>query len=67
MDLLNLLLKRKKYRMITLHTINNEPIFVVEVRGLLFWHVVKSFESDDAVYARNCAEELLDTLNEEIL
>lgn len=53
--------------MITLHTINDEPIFVVEVRGLLFWHVVKSFESDDAVYARNCAEELLDTLNEEIL
>lgn len=67
MDLLNLILKRKKYRMITLRTINDEPIFVVEVRGLLFWHVVKSFESDDAVYARNCAEELLDTLNEEIL
>ena len=40
MDLLNLILKRKKYRMITLHTINDEPIFVVEVRGLLFLSLI---------------------------
>lgn len=53
------------YRIMVDHT-NGRPAFIVEVRGLLCWHTVKVFDSVDVEYARNCAYELLDMLNEEI-
>jgi len=54
------------YRMIVDTMSYQHTAFIVEVRGLLKWHVVKIFISDDAEYARNCAQELLEMLEEEI-
>lgn len=44
----------------------NQPMFIIEVRGLFQWHTVKVFTSNDIDYARNCAYELLDKLEEKI-
>ena len=38
------------------------PAYIVEVQGLLSWHTVKVFVSDDTEYAKNCATELLEML-----
>lgn len=43
------------------------PAYIVEVQGLLSWHTVKVFISDDTEYAKNCATELLEMLEEEII
>lgn len=55
------------YRMTTDKSTYSHPAFIVEVQGLFSWHTVKTFVSDDAVYARNCATELLELLEEEII
>ena len=36
------------------------------MKYLFFWITVKSFEGEDEEWARMCAEELLDKLNEEL-
>lgn len=69
----------KKYRIKTVEvvavcdTYNNEETtsmpeticYVVQVKGTLFWHDVKEFvDFNDPDYAKQCAEELLEKLNE---
>lgn len=55
------------YRMTTDKTSYKYPAYIVEVQGLLSWHTVKVFVSDDTEYAKNCATELLEMLEEEII
>lgn len=55
------------YRMTTDTSTYKYPAYIVEVQGLLSWHTVKTFISDDDVYAKNCATELLEMLEEEII
>lgn len=55
------------YRMTTDKTSYKYPAYIVEVQGLLSWHTVKVFISDDTEYAKNCATELLEMLEEEII
>ncbi len=70
MNLFDFIRKRDQkigtYRMITTYTPNGNKMFIVEVCGIISWHTIKVFVSNDADYARNCAQELLDTLNEKI-
>lgn len=40
--------------------------FIVQVKFLFFWINVKEFIDEDIKYSRNCAEDLLDKLVEEI-
>ena len=40
--------------------------FIVQVKFLFFWIKVKEFIDEDIEYSRNCAEDLLDKLVEEI-
>ena len=40
--------------------------FIVQVKFLFFWINVKKFIDQDTEYAKNCAEDLLDKLVEEI-
>ena len=40
--------------------------FIVQVKFLFFWINVKKFIDEDIEYSRNCAEDLLDKLVEEI-
>lgn len=40
--------------------------YLVQVLGFTHWHTVKVFKSDDEEYARNCAYELLEMLEEDI-
>ena len=40
--------------------------FIVQVKFLFFWINVKEFIDEDIEYSRNCAEDLLDKLVEEI-
>ena len=40
--------------------------FIVQVKFLFFWINVKKFIDEDTEYSRNCAEDLLDKLVEEI-
>lgn len=40
--------------------------FIVQVKFLFFWVNVKKFIDEDTEYSRNCAEDLLDKLVEEI-
>ena len=40
--------------------------FIVQVKFLFFWINVKEFIDEDTEYSRNCAEDLLDKLVEEI-
>lgn len=54
------------YRITTDTVSYNHPAYIVEVRGLVKWHTVKVFVSDDAEYTKNCAEELLEMLEEKI-
>lgn len=54
------------YRIINDCVTYDKTAFIVQVNGLMGWHNVKTFVSDDVHYARLCAEELLDMLNEEI-
>lgn len=62
----NWIAKIGTYRIISDYISYEYPAFIVEVRGLLKWHTVKVCVSDDVDYARNCAHELLDMLEEEI-
>lgn len=40
--------------------------FIVQVKFLFFWINVKEFIDEDTEYSKNCAEDLLDKLIEEI-
>lgn len=40
--------------------------FIVQVKFLFFWINVKEFIDKDTEYSKNCAEDLLDKLVEEI-
>lgn len=40
--------------------------FIVQVKFLFFWINVKEFIDEDIEYSKNCAEDLLDKLAEEI-
>lgn len=40
--------------------------FIVQVKFLFFWINVKEFIDEDIEYSKNCAEDLLDKLIEEI-
>ena len=40
--------------------------FIVQVKFLFFWINVKKFIDEDTEYSKNCAEDLLDKLIEEI-
>lgn len=40
--------------------------FIVQVKFLFFWVNVKKFIDEDTEYSKNCAEDLLDKLVEEI-
>ena len=40
--------------------------FIVQVKFLFFWINVKEFIDEDTEYSRNCAEDLLEKLVEEI-
>lgn len=40
--------------------------FIVQVKFLFFWINVKEFIDEDTEYSRNCAEDLLDKLVEDI-
>lgn len=40
--------------------------FIVQVKFLFFWINVKEFIDEDIEYSRNCAEDLLEKLVEEI-
>lgn len=40
--------------------------FIVQVKFLFFWIDVKKFIDEDTEYSKNCAEDLLDKLVEEI-
>lgn len=55
------------FRMTTDVSTYKYPAYIVEVQGLLSWYTVKTFISDDSVYAKNCATELLELLEEEII
>ncbi len=54
------------YRIITDRISYKNPAFIVEVRGLLWWHIVKVFTDEDERYAHLCATELLENLQETI-
>lgn len=51
------------YRLTTDIFCYEEPLFIVEVRGILFWHIVKTFHSKEWHQAYASAQELLDLLN----
>lgn len=55
------------YRMTTDRTSYKYPAYIVEVQGIISWHIVKVFISDDAEYAKNYAMELLELLEEKII
>ena len=40
--------------------------FIVQIKFIFFWINVKEFIDEDTEYSRNCAEDLLDKLVEEI-
>lgn len=40
--------------------------FIIQVKFLFFWINVKKFIDEDIEYSKNCAEDLLDKLVEEI-
>lgn len=40
--------------------------YAVQMKHLFLWITVKSFQDEDEEWARMCAEELLDKLNEEL-
>lgn len=40
--------------------------YAVQMKYLFLWITVKSFQDEDEEWARMCAEELLDKLNEEL-
>lgn len=40
--------------------------FIIQVKFLFFWINVKKFIDEDTEYSKNCAEDLLDKLVEEI-
>lgn len=40
--------------------------FIVQVKFLFFWINVKKFIDEDTEYSKNCAEDLLDKLVEDI-
>lgn len=40
--------------------------FIIQVKFLFFWINIKKFIDEDTEYSRNCAEDLLDKLVEEI-
>ena len=40
--------------------------FIVQVKFLFFWTNVKKFIDEDTEYSKNCAEDLLDKLVEDI-
>ena len=40
--------------------------FIVQVKFLFFWINIKEFIDEDIEYSRNCAEDLLDKLVEDI-
>lgn len=42
------------------------PKYKVQVRIMLIWITIKSFVDSDSDYAKNCANELQDKLNEKI-
>lgn len=42
------------------------PKYKIQVKVLFVWVTVKSFVDMDTEYAKNCAEELQDKLNEKI-
>lgn len=46
--------------------VSNITYFIVQVKFLFFWINVKEFIDEDNEYSRNCAEDLLDKLVEEI-
>lgn len=51
---------------VTNEWIGPHTYFIVQVKFLWFWITVKEFVDEDPDYAKNCAEELLDKLVEEI-
>lgn len=54
------------YRVVTDSHSYKYPAFIVQVRGVLWWHNVKTFISDDTEYAKICAYELLEVLEDNI-
>ena len=46
--------------------VSNVTYFIVQVKFLFFWINVKEFIDEDTEYSKNCAEDLLDKLVEEI-
>ncbi|MBD5357349.1 MAG: hypothetical protein HDR88_10150 [Bacteroides sp.] len=54
------------YRITTDTLTYKYPAFIVEVQGIISWHTVKTFVSDDTEYAEMCANELLDMLKADI-
>lgn len=46
--------------------ISKVTYFIVQVKFLFFWINVKKFIDEDTEYSKNCAEDLLDKLVEEI-
>lgn len=46
--------------------VSNVTYFIVQVKFLFFWINVKKFIDEDTEYSKNCAEDLLDKLVEEI-
>lgn len=40
--------------------------FIVQVKFLFFWINIKKFIDEDTEYSKNCAEDILDKLVEEI-
>ena len=42
------------------------PDYKVQVQSAVSWITVKSFHDEDEEYAKNCANELLEKLNEKI-
>lgn len=54
------------YRVVTDPYSYHHPAFIVQVRGLFWWHNVKILISDDMEYAKICAYELLEILEDNI-
>ena len=46
--------------------VSNVTYFIVQVKFLFFWINVKKFIDEDTEYSKNCAEDLLDKLVEDI-
>lgn len=55
-----------KYKITEEIDLVGRPFYYIMVKGTFCWHIVKEFRDEDVEYARRCAEDVLEILEQEI-